>query len=281
MAAKRKSAPGAAKSSSSKKQNVARGEASTTTTATATRPLRTSARSSGAGKEEERSPATNGVDGGDAKASPVKGGSTKRKGAQASADVPVVHDEENEAGTETGKDKGKGQKRYWLMKAEPDLRVENGVKVSYSIDDLRDAKAPEQWDGVRNFRARNNMQAMEKGDLAFFYHSNCKEPGIAGIMEVVEEASVDESAFDPQNRYYDAKSTRENPRWFAVKVAFSSKFDVPVSLTEMKQLAGPGQPLEKMQVVKISRLSVTEVTEEEWAFIMGHVQAKEHAAQSA
>lgn len=77
------------------------------------------------------------------------------------------------------------------MKAEPDLRLERGVKISFSIDDLRAATEPEPWDGVRNFRARNHLQAMKKGDLAFFYHSNCKDPGIAGVMEVVHEATVD------------------------------------------------------------------------------------------
>ncbi|PGH11348.1 thymocyte nuclear protein 1, partial [Polytolypa hystricis UAMH7299] len=76
-------------------------------------------------------------------------------------------------------------KSYWLMKAEPESRFEKGVDVKFSIDDLREAKEPEPWD------ARNNMRAMRKGDLAFFYHSNCKTPGIAGIMEIVREHSVD------------------------------------------------------------------------------------------
>jgi hypothetical protein len=104
-------------------------------------------------------------------------------------------------------DEDKG-KQYWLMKAEPDSRVENGVDVKFSIDDLMNAKVPEGWDGkdqsvfgefrrlltcvgVRNFVARNRMRAMKKGDLAFFYHSNTKVPGVAGIMEIVEEHSTD------------------------------------------------------------------------------------------
>lgn len=99
-------------------------------------------------------------------------------------------------------------KQYWLMKAEPDSRVENGVDVKFSIDDLMNAKVPEGWDGedqsvfrssvdlltyigVRNVVARNRMRAMKKGDLAFFYHSNTKIPGVAGIMEIVEEHSTD------------------------------------------------------------------------------------------
>jgi len=81
--------------------------------------------------------------------------------------------------------------KYWLMKAEPNSRIENGVDVKFSIDDLAAVTDPEPWEGVRNYVARNNMMAMKQGELAFFYHSNCKVPGIAGIMEVVQENLVD------------------------------------------------------------------------------------------
>jgi len=81
--------------------------------------------------------------------------------------------------------------KYWLMKAEPNSRIENGVDVKFSIDDLAAVTKPEPWEGVRNYVARNNMMAMKQGELAFFYHSNCKVPGIAGIMEVVQENLVD------------------------------------------------------------------------------------------
>jgi len=80
---------------------------------------------------------------------------------------------------------------YYLMKAEPNTRLENGIDVKFSIDDLQAATVPEPWEGVRNYVARNNMMAMKKGELAFFYHSNCKVPGIAGVMEVAEESCVD------------------------------------------------------------------------------------------
>ncbi|KAL8377217.1 hypothetical protein RB595_008070 [Gaeumannomyces hyphopodioides] len=83
------------------------------------------------------------------------------------------------------------ERRYWLMKAEPETRLENGHDVSFSIDDLASRTVPEPWDGIRNYVARNNLRAMKKGDLAFFYHSNCKEPGIVGTMEVVQEHSPD------------------------------------------------------------------------------------------
>lgn len=82
-------------------------------------------------------------------------------------------------------------RQYWLMKAEPDSRLENGVDVKFSIDDLRAKGGPEAWDGVRSFGARNNLRAMRKGDYAFFYHSNCKVPGIVGVMEIVGEHEVD------------------------------------------------------------------------------------------
>ncbi|KAL2285845.1 hypothetical protein FJTKL_07556 [Diaporthe vaccinii] len=94
------------------------------------------------------------------------------------------------AGTESKEVKDPG-KQYWLMKAEPESRFENGVDVRFSIDDLAAKSEPEPWDGIRNFVARNNLRAMKKGDLAFFYHSNCKEPGIAGTMEIVQEHSPD------------------------------------------------------------------------------------------
>lgn len=73
----------------------------------------------------------------------------------------------------------------WLMKSEPESRIENGVDVKFGIEDLK--ALPNQtgcWDGVRNYQARNFMREMKVGQQAFFYHSNCKEPGIAGLMKV-------------------------------------------------------------------------------------------------
>ena len=80
---------------------------------------------------------------------------------------------------------------FWLCKAEPDSRIEKGIDVKFSIDDLKNATEPEPWSGVRNYGARNHMMNMKKGELAFFYHSSCKVPGIVGIMEIVQEATVD------------------------------------------------------------------------------------------
>jgi predicted RNA-binding protein with PUA-like domain len=72
------------------------------------------------------------------------------------------------------------------------------------------------WDGVRNHEAKNVMKSMKVGDTAFFYHSNCKTPGIAGLCKVAKEAYVDHTAFDAEHPYYDAKSDPDNPRWFMV-----------------------------------------------------------------
>ncbi|OJJ44567.1 hypothetical protein ASPZODRAFT_134653 [Penicilliopsis zonata CBS 506.65] len=100
-------------------------------------------------------------------------------------------EEANQAETDINVDSDASGRSYWLMKAEPESRFEKGVDVKFSIDDLRNATEPEAWDGVRNPVARNLMRNMKKGDHAFFYHSNCKTPGIVGLMEIVREHSVD------------------------------------------------------------------------------------------
>ncbi|RDA86856.1 hypothetical protein CP532_1394 [Ophiocordyceps camponoti-leonardi (nom. inval.)] len=154
---------------------------------------------------------------------------------------------------------------YWLMKAEPEPRFENGVDVSFSIDDLRAKTEPEGWDGIRAYAARNNLRKMNVHDKSFFYHSNCKEPGIVGIMEIVKEFSPDETALIPGAPYYDPASTKENPRWSVVHVEFRRKFAVPIPLRELRELGKPGGVLENMQMLKQSRLSVSRVSESEWA----------------
>lgn len=147
---------------------------------------------------------------------------------------------------------------YWLLKSEPE---------TFGIDHLyRCAKKTDHWDGVRNYQARNFMRdEMKKGDLAFFYHSNCKEPGIVGIVEVVKEAYPDHTAFDPESKYYDPKSQPGNPRWFMVDVKYKEKFDKVVALTEMKN-----HPLlEEMLILrKGNRLSITPVSQKHWNYIL-------------
>jgi predicted RNA-binding protein with PUA-like domain len=148
--------------------------------------------------------------------------------------------------------------RYWLMKSEPD---------EVSIDDL--AAMPEQtiaWFGVRNYQARNFMRDdMRVGDLAFFYHSSCPEPGIAGIVRVSKSAYPDASQFNRKSPYYDPKATRSAPRWLNVDVTLVEKTKL-VSLAELRarpELAG-------MRVLqRANRLSITPVSAPEWKFITG------------
>lgn len=160
------------------------------------------------------------------------------------------------------------QEVFWLLKAEPLPRFENGIDVSFSIDSLAACTVPEPWSGVRNPQARNNMQAMRVGDLGFFYHSNAKPSGVAGILRVVEEAKVDETAFDAKDPYYDAKSKREEPKWWCVGVEFVKKFESVVSLEVLKREAARGGALRDMQVVHNSRLSVCRVRTEEWETVL-------------
>jgi predicted RNA-binding protein with PUA-like domain len=149
---------------------------------------------------------------------------------------------------------------YWLMKSEPDV---------FGIDHLTACvNQTEPWDGVRNYQARNMMRdEMRIGDQVFFYHSNCKEPGIVGIMEVVKESYPDHTAFDPDQKYYDPKSDPKKPRWFMVDVRYKRHLARNISLTELKQHADG--PLEGMALVrKGNRLSILPVTPDQWDFIL-------------
>ncbi|MBM3594339.1 MAG: EVE domain-containing protein [Alphaproteobacteria bacterium] len=130
-------------------------------------------------------------------------------------------------------------KNYWLMKSEPD---------AYSWDDLV-AEGEGTWDGVRNYRARNNLAAMKQGDEAFFYHSNIGKE-IVGVVRISKAGMVDPT---------DATGT-----WAAVKVKPARKLKRPVTLKEIK--ADPA--LAAMELLTLSRLSVAAVTEEEWQYIL-------------
>ncbi len=148
---------------------------------------------------------------------------------------------------------------YWLMKSEPE---------EFSIDDLRARPArTEPWDGVRNYQARNMMRdEMRKGDLVFFYHSNCETPGIAGIAKIVGEGYPDPTAFDPEDTHYDPKSDPQSPRWFLVDVKFVRKLKRLIPLSELKSK----RALESLALVRRgNRLSIMPVTKNQWDFILG------------
>ena len=149
--------------------------------------------------------------------------------------------------------------QHWLMKSEPDV---------YGIDHL--AAQPEQtdhWDGIRNFQARNMMRdQMQVGDQVFFYHSNCKPPGIVGIMEIARAAYPDPTAFDPEAGYYDPKSDPHNPRWLMVDVRLVRRLQRMISLEELRS----HPELESMTLLRRgNRLSITPVSAEHWEFILG------------
>jgi len=141
--------------------------------------------------------------------------------------------------------------RYWLIKSEP---------TTYGIEHMaRDKKT--SWGGVRNYQARNFMRdQMKVGDRAFFYHSNCDEPGITGIVEVSAPAHPDETQFDKKSHYYDAASTREEPRWLNVGFKFVKKTPL-VTLEALKKQ----KKLDKMRILQRgNRLSITPVSAAEW-----------------
>jgi predicted RNA-binding protein with PUA-like domain len=141
-------------------------------------------------------------------------------------------------------------KQYWLMKSEPDV---------YSIDDL-EKDGSTSWEGIRNYKARNNMQSMKVGDEVLFYHSNAKPPGVAGLAKVCKEAYPDHFAFDPDHTYYDAKSDEDDPRWFMVDIEFVAKAPNFVALSDVKDDA----KLADMELVRYGRLSVQEVKKTEF-----------------
>jgi len=145
------------------------------------------------------------------------------------------------------------------MKSEPD---------AFGINDLYNKpNQTEHWDGVRNYQARNMMRdAMKLSDQVFFYHSNCEQPGIVGIMEVVKEGYPDFTAFDPDDAHFDPKSDPDKPRWMMVDVRFVKTLSRTISLRELK--ARP--ELVNMAVVRPgNRLSIMPVSANEWQFILG------------
>jgi predicted RNA-binding protein with PUA-like domain len=144
---------------------------------------------------------------------------------------------------------------FWLLKSEPEV---------FGIDDLRSSpRKTTCWDGVRNYQARNFLRAMQVGDRAFFYHSNCAEPGIVGIVSVVREAYPDPTAFDRRDPHYDSKSDRQHPTWYMVDIKLERKLERSISLTELKARAN-GALAGLLLLRRGNRLSVLPVDERHW-----------------
>jgi predicted RNA-binding protein with PUA-like domain len=135
---------------------------------------------------------------------------------------------------------------YWLIKSEPDV---------YGIDAM-EREGVGIWDGVRNYQARNYLKAMAVGDYAFFYHSNAKPPGLAGLVRIAEAQVVDPTQFDPGSDYFDPKSSPDQPRWHTVKCQYIETLPKLVPLDVLRDRFAP----EELAVVKRgTRLSVLPV----------------------
>lgn len=145
------------------------------------------------------------------------------------------------------------RKRYWLMKSEPD---------DFSIADLARVGV-EPWTGVRNYQARNFMREMRPGDGVLFYHSSCEVPGIYGLAEVASGAYPDPTQFDKRSKYFDPKSTREQPRWELVDVRYVRTLKRPIALDEIRTHADAlGEDFALLR--KGTRLSVLPVAAAQW-----------------
>lgn len=144
--------------------------------------------------------------------------------------------------------------RYWLMKTEPE---------TFSIADL-ERVVVEPWTGVRSHFARAQMRKMAVGDSVLFYHSSTVPPGVAGLARVERTGVVDETQFDPDSPYFDAKATRDKPIWDCVDVRFVARLPHYVALAQIR-----GEPaLADMTLLKIGRLSVQPVTDREYARVV-------------
>ncbi len=151
-----------------------------------------------------------------------------------------------------------GERRYWLLKSEP---------TTYSFADLMaEPDRTAEWDGVRNYQARNTLRDdIKEGDGVLFYHSNAKPTAVIGTAVVVRGGYPDHTAWDPDSDNPDPRSTPDNPVWFMVDIQAVEAFEAPVPLAEIRKTPG----LENMALVKNSRLSVQPVTAEEWRIVTG------------
>jgi predicted RNA-binding protein with PUA-like domain len=146
-------------------------------------------------------------------------------------------------------------RNYWLVKSEPE---------TFSFDDLLALpKQTTHWDGVRNYAARNHLQAMKKGDEVLFYHSSAKPAAIVGFAEVAREAYPDASAFDKAHSHFDPKSKPDTPTWFMVDIKAVAPLGRQITLDEVKKTKG----LENMALVRLGRLSVQPVTKAEFDIV--------------
>ena len=175
-------------------------------------------------------------------------------------------DDDNNAIKKSSKSKLNTQ--YFLLKSEPN---------EYSITNMQEDKTDE-WDGVRNYQARNFLRSMNVDDRCFFYHSKTKPAltGIVGTVRVARTAQPDPSACDAKSDYYDPKCTDETNKWSSVLVEYEQTFPVVLTLKEIKQEASndPDGLLANLALLKQSRLSVVPMTREQWDEVMRLIEIK-------
>ncbi|HEV7631592.1 MAG TPA: EVE domain-containing protein [Steroidobacteraceae bacterium] len=150
--------------------------------------------------------------------------------------------------------------KYWLLKTEPD---------TFGVDALEHApRQTTSWEGVRNYQARNMLRdEMKAGDLAFFYHSSCPEPGIAAIVEIVRGGYPDASAWQRKSEYYDAKSPQNKPLWYTVDLRLKRRMRAFISLEQLREHADGA--LDGLWLLRRgNRLSITPLDAAHWKFIL-------------
>lgn len=155
----------------------------------------------------------------------------------------------------------------WLLKTEPD---------AFSIHDLEHAAGQTAgWDGVRNYQARNRLRdEIQEGDKVLIYHSSCATPAIVGEAVVSRGAHPDPTQFMPDHPAYDARSNRENPRWYQVDVRFVCHYPNPVTLKQLKQ----DPHFADMELIVRPRLSVQSVSERQYQLIQSLCQPMDVSA---
>eukprot|EP01068_Selenidium_serpulae_P016808 Selendium_serpulae@DN6325_c0_g1_i1.p1 len=158
------------------------------------------------------------------------------------------------------------EQAFYLIKSEPNTRMEKGMDMKFSLTDLIECEnQTAEWDGVRNYLARNILKSMKIGDYCFFYHSNCKPPGIVGVVQVVKEAYPDHTQFDAKNPHFDASSKKDDPRWIMVDVKYVRSLKRMLSLDELKLYRTA--ELSNMDLFVKARLSCQRVSAAEWNFL--------------
>jgi len=148
--------------------------------------------------------------------------------------------------------------KRWLFKSEPS---------AFSFDDLWALKGRKtRWDGLRNYQVRNFLRdEVRAGDEVLFYHSSADPTGVVGLCRIAREAYADPTQFDAEHAGYDPKSERADPRWLAVDLQATRRLERAMTLAEIKA----NLRLKGLRAVQPgSRLSVTPVTDEEWAEVL-------------